>query len=71
MGKSMLTILDKDFKKVTANMLLVRRELTFKIESLCFYCKFELADNLVFKIPHCAKRGNVIPHCKMTTNRSF
>jgi hypothetical protein len=38
-------------KERTANTRLAQWGLTSVIETLCFYCKFVLADNLVFQNP--------------------
>jgi len=38
-------------RKAAANTRLAQWGLTWFIESLCFYCKFVLADSLVFQNP--------------------
>lgn len=56
-------------ESTTANTRLAQWGLKSFIVSFCFYCKFVLADNLVFQNPHCAKRGTVMPNATRQFNR--
>jgi hypothetical protein len=59
--------LDSPTEKTPYNTHLAQWELTQLIESLCFYCKFVLVDNLVFQNRYCATRQNVMWQLKRHT----